>query len=282
VAPLQVPTAGVAPAVTTKIGLDMNLDATAAVTAPASGTPIDFSDPTTYNNATSQNVYDANGDQVALTYYFQKASSDTWNVYVTANGTPIATSGGNPAPSTTITFPSNGGAPTAPVGTVSLDIPSVTNTAGATTAPINGVALDLSGATQYGSDFAVTSMTQDGYAAGQLTSVQFDSTGTLTATYSNGQTKPAGQVALANFRNPQGLQPTSGNGWQQTVASGAPIVGVSGSGSLGVIQAGSLEESNVDLTAELVNMITAQRAYQANAQTIKTEDQIMQTIVNLR
>jgi flagellar hook protein FlgE len=89
------------------------------VTLPGAGAPIDFADPTTYNNATSQTVYDAKGQSVALTYYFQKASTDTWNVYVAANGTPIATAGGNPAASTTITFPANGGTPTAPVGVVS-------------------------------------------------------------------------------------------------------------------------------------------------------------------
>jgi len=112
--------------------------------------------------------------------------------------------------------------------------------------------------------------------------VQFEGNGIITATYSNGQTKPAGQLEIANFRNPQGLEPTGGNGWVQTAASGSPILGVPGSGNLGMLQAGALEESNVDLTAELVNMITAQRDYQANAQTIKTEDQVMQTIVNLK
>jgi len=280
---LQMPTAGLTPAVTTSIAMDMNLDATSAVTVPASGPPIAFADPTTYNNATSQTVYDAKGQQVALTYYFQKASADTWNVYVAANGTPIATdASGNPAPSTTITFPANGGTPTAPVGTVALDIPSVTNSVGATTVPITGVALDVSGATQYGSTFGVTALSQDGYAAGSLTGVTFGSTGIITATYSNGQTKPAGQLEIATFQNPQGLEPTGGNAWAQTAASGGPIVGVPGSGNLGVLQAGALEDSNVDLTGELVNMITAQRDYQANAQTIKTEDQIMQTIVNLR
>ena len=280
---LQMPTAGLTPAVTTSISMEMNLDATSAVTVPASGPPIAFADPTTYNNATSQTVYDAKGQQVALTYYFQKASTDTWNVYVAANGTPIATdASGNPAPSTTITFPTNGGTPTAPVGTVALDIPSVTNGVGATTVPITGVALDVSGATQYGSTFGVTALSQDGYAAGSLTGVTFGSTGIITATYSNGQTKPAGQLEIATFQNPQGLEPTGGNAWAQTAASGGPIVGVPGSGNLGVLQAGALEDSNVDLTGELVNMITAQRDYQANAQTIKTEDQIMQTIVNLR
>ena len=279
---LQMPTAGITPATTTQVTMEMNLDSRSATTLPSSGSPIDFSDPTTYNNATSQTVYDAKGQDVSLTYYFQKAGNDSWNVYVAANGLAVATSGGNPAPSTTITFPTNGGSPTAPVGTVAVDIPSVTNSAGATTVPITGVALDLSGATEYGSGFGVTNLKQDGYASGQLIGVQVDASGVIDAQYSNGQTKPAGQLELANFRNPQGLQPTGGNSWIQSVASGAPIVGVPGSGNLGVLQAGALEESNVDLSSELVNMITAQRDYQANAQTIKTEDQIMQTIVNLR
>jgi flagellar hook protein FlgE len=280
--PLQMPTAGITPAATSKISMELNLDARSQVTVPAAGVPIDFTDPSTYNNATSLTVYDAKGQDVALTYYFQKAATDTWNVYVTANGTPIATAGGNPAASTTITFPANGGTPTAPVGTVPLNIPSVTNAAGAVTVPIPNVALDVSGATQYGAEFGVTNLAQDGYAAGQLIGVQFESNGIVNARYSNGQSKPAGQLEIANFRNPQGLQPMGGNAWTRTAESGNPIVGVPGSGNLGALQAGALEESNVDLTAELVNMITAQRVYQANAQTIKTQDQILQTIVNLR
>jgi flagellar hook protein FlgE len=280
--PLQMPTAGITPAATTKISMELNLDARSQVTVPAAGAPIDFSDPSTYNNATSVTVYDAKGQDVALTYYFQKAATDTWNVYVTANGTPVATAGGNPAPSTTMTFPPNGAAPTAPAGPVTLNIPSVTNAVGAVTVPIPNVALDVSGATQYGAGFGVTDMSQDGYAAGQLIGVQFEDNGIITARYSNGQSKPAGQVEIANFRNPQGLQPLGGNAWARSAESGDPIVGVPGSGNLGVLQSGALEESNVDLTAELVNMITAQRVYQANAQTIKTQDQILQTIVNLR
>ena len=280
--PLLMPTAGITPAVTAKISMEMNLDSRAGVTLPAAGAPINFADPSTYNNATSQTVYDAKGQDVALTYYFQKTGTDTWNVYIAANGVPLATSGGNPAASTTITFPSNGGTPTTPVGTVALNIPSVTNAAGATSVPISGVALSLTGATQYGSQFGVTVLTQDGYAPGQFIGAQIGSNGVISARYSNGQTKPAGQLELATFRDPQGLQPMGGNGWVQSAASGGPVVGVPGSGNLGVLQAGALEESNVDLTSELVNMITAQRTYQANAQTIKTQDQILQTIVNLR
>ena len=280
--PLQMPTAGITPAVTTTIGMELNLDARAAVTLPAAGAPIDFADPSTYNNATSQSVYDVRGEAVTLTYYYQKSAADTWNVYVAANGTPIATAGGNPAATTTITFPANGGTPTAPVGTVPIDIPSVANAVGATTVPITGVALDVTGATQYGSQFGVTDLAQDGYASGQLIGVQFEDNGIVLARYSNGETRPAGQIEIASFRNPQGLEPLGGNAWGRTFASGDPLVGAPGDGNLGVLQAGALEESNVDLTAELVDMITAQRVYQANAQTIKTQDQILQTIVNLR
>jgi len=281
--PLQLPTAGITPQATGKIKLEMNLDARAAVTLPASGAQIDMTDPTTYNNATSLTVYDAKGQDVALTYYFQKAATDTWNVYVTANGTPLATDGaGDPAPTTQIVFPSNGGTPTAPVGTVALDIPASTNSAGAATLAISGVALNVAGATQYGSPFGVTDLSQNGYAAGQLVGIQFESNGIVTARYSNGQSKPAGQVEIATFRNPQGLQPMGGNTWARTYATGDPVVGVPGDGNLGALQSGALEESNVDMTAELVNMITAQRVYQANAQTIKTQDQVLQTLVNLR
>jgi flagellar hook protein FlgE len=281
--PLQMPTAGITPSPTDRIKLEVNLDARSATTLPAVAPLIDLTDPTTYNNATSLTAYDAKGQDVALTYYFQKAATDTWNVYVTANGTPLATSpAGDPAPSTTIQFPINGGSPIAPAGTVALDIPASTNQQGAATLPITGVALNVAGATQYGSPFAVTDLSQNGYAPGQLVGIQFEPNGIVTARYSNGQSKPAGQVEVATFRNPQGLQPMGGNSWSRSFATGDPILGVPGDGSLGALQSGALEDSNVDLTAELVNMITAQRAYQANAQTIKTQDQVLQTLVNLR
>jgi flagellar hook protein FlgE len=280
---LQMPTAGITPSATGTIAMELNLDSRASVTLPPTAPQIVLTDPATYNNATSLTVYDAKGQDVALTYYFQKAATDTWNVYVTANGTPISVNGsGVPQPSTTINFPSNGGTPTSPTGTVALNIPASTNANGAQTLAIAGVALSVSGATQYGANFAVTDLSQNGYAPGQLVGVQFEANGVVTARYSNGQSKPAGQMEIATFRNPQGLQPMGGNGWARNFASGDPIVGVPGDGNLGVLQSGALEESNVDLTAELVNMITAQRVYQANAQTIKTQDQVLQTLVNLR
>ena len=280
---LQMPTAGITPKATTQMKLEFNLDSRVAATAPAAAPMINLTDPKTYNSATTMTLYDAKGQEVALTYYFQKSATDNWNVYVTANGTPLAVDGaGAPAASTTITFPSNGGAPTAPAAPITLAIPASTNAAGAVTEPLPAVLLDLGGATQYGASFAVTDLNQDGYAPGQLTGIQVEANGIVMAQYSNGQTKPAGQVELATFRNAQGLHPNGGNHWTRSFASGDPVVGIPGDGNLGVLQAGALEESNVDLTAELVNMITAQRIYQANAQTIKTQDQVLQTLVNLR
>lgn len=282
--PLKLPTAGISPQPTTTIDLEMNLDARLGVTAPASGAAIDFSDAKTYNNATSQTLYDAKGQEVAMTYYFQKAASpaDTWNVFATANGTSVAGTNAAPLPITTMNFTTNGGAVTTPAAPIAIDIPASTNVAGAATLPITGIQLDLTKSTQYGSGFRVTDLSQDGYAAGTLSGVSVEDSGIVMARYSNGESKPVGRLELANFRNTQGLQPLGGNLWARTFASGDPIVNVPGEGTMGKLQSGALEESNVDLTGELVNMITAQRIYQANAQTIKTQDQVLQTLVNLR
>ena len=281
--PLRLPTGGVAPNPTSEITVELNLDSRKATTLPATAPLIDFTDPKSYNDATSVTVFDAKGQDVALTYFFQKAATDTWNVFATANGTSVSVDGGgNPLPITAINFPTNGGTPTAPTGPVAFTVPATTNAAGATTLPITGVLLDLTGATQFGSGFGVTNMTQDGYAAGLLTGVTVEKSGIVMATYSNGQAKPAGQLELAVFRNPQGLSPLGGNLWARSFASGDPTVGTPGTGNIGALQAGALEESNTDLTGELVDMITAQRIYQANAQTIKTQDQVLQTLVNLR
>ncbi|MES2991705.1 MAG: flagellar hook protein FlgE [Pseudomonadota bacterium] len=281
--PLQLPTGGVDPNPTSGITVEMNLDSRKATTLPATAPQIDFTNAKTYNDATSVTVFDAKGQDVALTYYFQKSATDTWNVYATANGTSVnVDGGGNPLPITSIAFPPDGGSPTSPAGPVAFDVPSTTNAVGAATLPITGIALNLTGATQFGSGFGVTNMTQDGYAAGLLTGVSVEKSGIVMATYSNGQAKAAGQLELATFRNPQGLTPLGGNMWARSYASGDPTVGTPSSGNIGALQAGALEESNTDLTGELVDMITAQRIYQANAQTIKTQDQVLQTLVNLR
>ena len=279
---LQLPTSGVAPLPTTKIAIEMNLKSGSAISLPASGVAIDFNDADTYNNATSLTVFDAKGQEVALTYYFQKTAEDTWDVYATANGTTVNGVAGAPLPVTTLNFAANGSAPTSPTGPVTFSVPATTTSAGALTLPIPGIQLDLSAATQYGTAFGVTDLTQDGFAAGQLTAILVEPNGIVMARYSNGRSSPAGQIEVANFRNPQGLQPIGDNAWSRTFQSGDAVTGVPGDGNLGVLQAGALEESNIDLTAELVNMIVSQRIYQANAQTIKTVDQILQTLVNIR
>lgn len=280
--PLQLPTAAVAPQPTTEVVMELNLKSSEAVTVPAAGAQIDFNNADTYNNATSMTVYDIQGQAVALTYYFQKAAADTWNVYVTANGTSVNGPNTAPVPVTTVTFAADGSAPTSPTGPVAFNVPATTTSAGATTIPINNVNLDLAQATQFDMAFGVTAQTQDGFAAGQLTAITVETNGVIMARYSNGQSQPAGQIEIATFRNPQGLQPIGDNAWARTFASGDPVNGVPGDGSLGVLQSGALEESNIDLTGELVNMIMAQRIYQANAQSIKTEDQVLQTLVNIR
>ena len=279
--PLQLPTGGIDPSATTRAALEVNLDARKAPTRPAAAPFIDFADATTYNDATSLTVYDNKGQDVALNYYFQKTGNNTWDIYATANGDTVSGTAALPTPITTVTFTPDGKAPSSPSGPVTVTIPAAASGVIPQTMQII-MDLDLSAATQFGSAYGITDQTQDGYSAGLLTKVAVEGNGIVMAHYSNGQSKPAGQIEIANFRNPQGLQPLGDNSWASSYTSGDPVVGVPGNGTLGVLQAGALEESNIDLTGELVNMITAQRVYQANAQTIKTQDQMMQTLVNLR
>ncbi|GAB4115040.1 MAG: flagellar hook protein FlgE [Sideroxydans sp.] len=156
---------------------------------------------------------------------------------------------------------------------------TVTNPA---SAAAQTLVFNFAGTSQFGGIFGVNTLSQDGFTSGRMTGFSTGADGIISGRYSNGQTKTLGQVVLSNFNNPQGLQPLGGNNWAETSTSGTPLTGVPGSASLGVLQTSALEDSNVDLTAELVNMITAQRVYQANAQTVKTQDQVLQTLVNLR
>lgn len=145
-----------------------------------------------------------------------------------------------------------------------------------------GISIDFSQITQNAQEFSVSALEQDGNPPGFLTKINVEDDGTISAKYTNGQTESMGQIKLANFRNVSGLEPSSGGYWVESKDSGGPVYGVPGTGSFGQLRGGSLEESNVDLTAELVNMMTAQRNYQANSQTIKTQDQIMNTVINLK
>lgn len=287
--PIQLPTTGIKPRMTSGVDLEFNVDARAAATGPAGAThSIDFNDPSSYNNATSVSVFNEQGDDMAVTYYFQKTGSNSWKVFGTVDGNTLQGSAAAPEPIATINFPTSGGNPTAAGGGSVLlaDGSTVTNGQIPITVPGSSgpqaITVDLSRATQYGTNFGVTNLSQDGYTAGQLVGTSIDASGVVMARFSNGQSASVAQLELATFRNPQGLQALGGNAWTATYASGDPTRSAPGSGNMGVLQSGALEESNVDLTAELVNMITAQRSYQANAQTIKTQDQVMQTLVNMR
>jgi len=260
-----------------KIGL--NLDSRTKIIDPA--TVFNETDPLTYNSSTSATVYDSLGNAHLMSMFFRKTGPNEWDIYTNLNGGPTTAA-------TQLVFSSTGAltASALPLGVISQTFvpePDPVNTPGVTTGAEDILFdLNLAGSTQYGNIFGVNSISQDGYTSGRLSGLSTAPDGTIQGRYSNGQTRDLAQVVLANFNNPNGLTSLGGNQWAETAESGQPQIGVPGSGSLGVLQSAAIEESNTDLTAELVNMITQQRAYQANAQTIKTQDQILQTLVNLR
>ncbi|MCW5221704.1 flagellar hook protein FlgE [Verminephrobacter aporrectodeae] len=284
---LALPTSAPIPAKQTRsITAALNLDARAGVAAgnPAATPPLAATPRTTYG--TSIEVYDSQGVAKPVSLYFEKTTTNnTWNVYDRLDD-PTATPPVVAAPIGQISF-DNQGAITGPrAAPPNIGFALTLNVAPTPPNPNNlpayPVQLKLDGVTQFGAKFAVSQLSQDGYTSGELTGVEIEGNGMITARYSNGVTRSEGQIALANFRNPQGLSDVGGNSWLATFASGPPVLGVAGEGSLGALRSGALEDSNVDLTAELVNMMSAQRAYQASAQTIKTQDQVMATLVNLR
>lgn len=285
ITPLSFPIGSPIPAKQTSTAtLAFNLDArakdaagTPAVVGPPAVPAVPATPRSTYG--TSVNVYDSQGVSTPVNLYFQKtATANEWEVF-DALDDPTAVPPTTATALGSIKFDANGKYD--PTSTpITLTVTSTSNPNNPP-APFT-VALDLTGATQFGSKFAVSDLQQDGFAAGELKNINISDDGTIMASYSNGITRAEAQMALTNFRNPQGLTPVGGNNWVASADSGAPVDGKPGSGSFGSLRSGALEESNVDLTAELVGMMTAQRAYQANAQTIKTQDQVMSTLVNLR
>jgi flagellar hook protein FlgE len=269
-AELNINTTDLTPRTTTEVGAVLNLDSRKAVLPPAG---FNMSDPTTYHDSTSVSVYDSLGNPHTLQTYFMKTTPATWDIFASNDGTMIGA-----GPIGALNFLGDGSIDTATT-TLPIAIPLAVTTGATSPFSVN---VDFTGTTQFGSTFSVNTLTQDGFTSGQLAGFSTAADGTIVGRYTNGQAATLGQVVLANFANPNGLQPLGNNVWAETSASGVPLVGVPNSGGLGVLQSSAVEDSNVDLTAELVNMITAQRVYQANAQTIKTQDQILQTLVNLR
>jgi flagellar hook protein FlgE len=263
--PLSLPTGGPIPArATSNIAAEFNLDARAPVFNTVSPeTPLS-------KYGTSVIAYDPQGLEIPVGLAFRKTGLNEWAVYTSVNGS-------DPAASDPLTLTFN----------VDGTLNSASGTQLMVASPMNPdvifpVDLNFGAVTQFGIDFAVNNLEQDGYRPGEFTSLKINESGVITASYSNGQTRAAGQIALVNFRNVQGLQPTGNGNWQANFATGEPVHGAPGEGKFGSLRSGALEDSNIDITGELVSMMTAQRAYQANAQTIKTQDQVFSTLLNLR
>jgi flagellar hook protein FlgE len=224
-----------------------------------------------YNNSTSMTVYDSLGAAHTASMYFVKtATANTWDTHLYIDGTAV---GG----AQTLQYTNNGALAVPATGKITFP----TYTPGTGAAGLN-LTVDYSSTTQYGDAFGVSAVSQDGFTTGRLIGINVDSTGVVQARFTNGRSIPLGQVAIASFANPQGLQALGNTSWAETFTSGQALHGQAGNSGFGLIQSGSLEQSNVDITAQLVHMITAQRNFQANAQMISTENQITQTIINIR
>ena len=267
--PLQLDRSDIAPQASTQIGVGANLDASQS---PPTTAPLDPTDATSYNNSTSLTVYDSLGSPHLATLYFVKsATPNQWDAHLYVDGNPQG--GAN-----TIEFTSSGAIDTTTFPGV-YTVGGINPGTGAATMSLD---LDFTDTSQYGSPFNVSQLAQDGFATGRLSGIDISEAGVITSRFTNGQSRTLGQVAVATFNNSQGLRQLGDTSWAETFDSGAPLVSAPGAGAAGLIESGALEGSNVDLTEQLVGMITAQRNFQANAQVITTADTITQTIINIR
>ncbi|MDD0842015.1 flagellar hook protein FlgE [Pseudomonas sp. Gutcm_11s] len=257
---LQLQSANLPAKATDTLAFVANLDANEAVPTVA---PFDPANADTFNSTYTTKVYDSLGKEHTLTQYFVKTGANTWNAHYYADGAAV---GGPQA----LTFTTAGTLAT-PVGTVNVGFT-------APGADPVAIAVDYSGSSQYGSDFVVTTNRATGYAAGEQTGIAVEKDGRVYANYSNGQRMLQGQVVLATFANPNGLNNESGTAWSETAESGQPLLGIPGVGQLGVLAAGALESSNVDLTQQLVGLMEGQRNYQANTKVLSTDKELTQVL----
>lgn len=269
---LNVPSDDMPANATQNLDIKLNLDSGEPVIAAA----FDPDDSTTYSYSTSASVFDSQGNARNLTLFYTKTAANTWEVNARLSGGPAGAPEYTPAAALTgLTFDANGVLSGYTPETLSFDL------TGEGFAQLD-IAFDQTGSTQFANTSTVNDLDQDGYTSGTLVGITIQEDGTVMRNYSNEQSVAAGQIVLANFRNPEGLSPEGDNGWSSTQASGQELLGTPGSGVLGAIQSGAIETSNVDMARELVEMIVTQRAYQANSQTIKTQDEVLQTAINLR
>lgn len=257
---LQLQTANLPAKATDSLEFAMNLNGNQDVPTV---TPFDPANVNSYNSTYTTKVFDSQGKEHTLTQYFVKTADNNWEAHYYADGAAVA---GPQA----LTFATNGAlaTPAAPV-TVAFTLPGV---------DAMSIAIDYSTSSQYGSDFLVSTNRPNGYAAGEQTGLSVEKDGMVYANYSNGQRMLQGQVALANFTNAGGLKNVSGTAWVETAESGAALIGVPGVGPFGELVAGSLENSNVDLTQQLVGLMEGQRNYQANTKVLTTNKELTQVL----
>jgi len=304
--PIRIPTASGAPTQTSEVDVRMNLP---AGDTPITGAPANFdmTDPLTYNHSTSVTVFDSLGDSHIMTYYFIKdpGNANEWFLTSAVDGTLLNM---RDAAAPGVVLPSTNPIGAGPVEGAKLifqsngDFNSISPAGGFTTEPLGAVLtngadglqqliidfnLDTGGPnpnepTQFASNFEVTSLEQDGLPVGRLTGLDIGPDGLVMATYSNGTSQPLSRVALVNFSNNQGLTQVGNSDWKESILSGEGIAGEGGTGTFGLINSSALEQSNVNLTTELIDLISAQRNFQANSRSLEVDNQLNQTILQIR
>ncbi|MGL5769129.1 MAG: flagellar hook protein FlgE [Plesiomonas shigelloides] len=258
--PITIDQADQAPKASTKGSLGLNLDSGAPLITK---TPFDPKDPSTYNSTSTVKVYDSLGNEHQLTQYYSKTADGKWEMNVTMDDAPL------PAAKQELEFDDSGKLTKPSPANPTITLPNGQN-----------FALDMSAMTQYGGGFSITSVSSDGYAAGKFANWSFESDGTVVARYTNGEKVSQGQLQLARFTNNEGLQPAGGNRWTETFASGQAMTGVAGEGQLGGILTGRYENSNVNITDEMVGLMGAQSSYQANAKSIQVANEMTKILFN--
>ncbi|WP_448249191.1 flagellar hook protein FlgE [Thalassotalea agariperforans] len=319
--PIRIPTASGAPQATGEVDLRMNLPAGDVAPANAPGN-FDPEDPSTYNHSTSVTIFDSLGDSHIMTYYFIKdpVQANEWTMFTAVDGTPVdipdpggqfEPDGVTPATSPVAGNVSGNLAPTGVVGarlyfdssgdfigqnpdpalggirTEALQAGILTNGADPLQTVLVNFNFDPLGPnanepTQFASNFEVTALDQDGLAVGRLTGIDIGADGLVRATYSNGTSEPLARIALVNFANEQGLTQIGGTSWKESISSGSPLAGEATTGTFGTINSSALEQSNVNLTSELIDLISAQRNFQANSRALEVDNQLNQTILQIR
>ncbi|MBF8999435.1 MULTISPECIES: flagellar hook protein FlgE [Vibrio] len=291
--PLKIPAEFGKPKQTANITIGANLPANGKLKDP---TLFDYSDPETYNRSTSSTIYDSMGQSYKLTTYYLKdqTQANTWQVYYTMTDKegekPINITGGDAVAGSgqvghTLKFNNDG-----TLASVNNGQPILSQQLGSGTPPVdlNGadptqtLSFDLQSATQFAAPFELTKFDEDGATTGFLTKIDFDENGSVLGTYSNGENVTLGRVALVRVPNEQGLDKKSGTQWDSTQFSGDKIWGESNKGSFGAIKNGTLEQSNIDMTQELVDLISAQRNFQANSRALEVHNQLQQNILQIR